>query len=375
MGTAPLEAYDALAVVAHSMGGLVAQRSKVDHDAGNRIGNLILFCTPSLGLKKAAAGSWLTEQTRDLAENSGFIRALRADWTRRYGDIPPFRFAAVAGESDDFVPFATCHDAFREPYRQAVPGDHLQAVKPTDRGSRSVRLVVDNLCGRDVVHTAVDSARLAVEQRDFRRAQEALEPRAAELDKEGLVLLALSLDGLGRSQDAIRVLEEASRRAGLSTDAAGVLGGRIKRRWLANRVASDLERALELYQVGLAGAEAEENDEQVFYHAINIAFLRLIDSPTASAAPKLALEAAAKARDAAERSTRSDHWRLATIGDAQAIGGDFAGACESYRLAMAREPSHRERDSIYDQAVRIAARLYGRREIEQIQEIFGVTRR
>ena len=55
--TEPLIRYRSLALVAHSMGGLIVQRALIDDPSlANRTNNVILFGTPSAGLRKA---SWL----------------------------------------------------------------------------------------------------------------------------------------------------------------------------------------------------------------------------------------------------------------------------------------------------------------------------
>ena len=51
---APFHRYDALAFIAHSMGGLVVQRALVEHDTlAHRVSHVLLFGTPSFGLVKA----------------------------------------------------------------------------------------------------------------------------------------------------------------------------------------------------------------------------------------------------------------------------------------------------------------------------------
>jgi predicted negative regulator of RcsB-dependent stress response len=52
---------------------------------------------------------------------------------------------------------------------------------------------------------------------------------------------------------------------------------------------------------------------------------------------------------------RRDKWRLATEGEAHLILGNSDQAIESYRHALATEPSPREVDSMYQQAVRVAS--------------------
>ena len=101
----PLRRYRSLAVVAHSMGGLVVQRALVD-DPGlaNRADKVILFGTPSAGLRKA---SWLVfwkRQLKNMAIGSEFITTLRKDWAARFEPEPGFGLMVIAGEQDQFVP-------------------------------------------------------------------------------------------------------------------------------------------------------------------------------------------------------------------------------------------------------------------------------
>ena len=70
----PLRRYGSLALVAHSMGGLIVQRALVDEpELADRTDKVILFGTPSAGLHKA---SWLVfwkRQLRNMARaDSGF---------------------------------------------------------------------------------------------------------------------------------------------------------------------------------------------------------------------------------------------------------------------------------------------------------------
>ena len=66
------------------------------------------------------------------------------------------------------------------------------------------------------------------------------------LDSDALASLALALEGLGRGAEALSVLEKHFKGGTSSTDAQGILAGRLKRRWLVGRVQSDLDRAKQL---------------------------------------------------------------------------------------------------------------------------------
>ena len=60
----PLSTYESVALVAHSMGGLIVQKALVDDaDLPGRTSHVLLFGTPSAGLRKA---SWLSFLKRQL---------------------------------------------------------------------------------------------------------------------------------------------------------------------------------------------------------------------------------------------------------------------------------------------------------------------
>src|SRR5207249_2632860 len=62
-----LQKYQTIAILAHSMGGLVVQRALVD-DAhfSDKVSHLFLFGTPSNGLKKTSFVTFLKPQLRDM---------------------------------------------------------------------------------------------------------------------------------------------------------------------------------------------------------------------------------------------------------------------------------------------------------------------
>jgi pimeloyl-ACP methyl ester carboxylesterase len=99
----PLARYEALAIIAHSMGGLAVQRAVLNSgDPRARVQHVILFGTPSGGLTKARLVWRLKRQLRDMAKGGAFITKLREDWSAQFGSTMPFQFTAVAGENDEF---------------------------------------------------------------------------------------------------------------------------------------------------------------------------------------------------------------------------------------------------------------------------------
>ena len=141
----PLSEYRSIALVAHSMGGLVAQQALLDPQTRARISHLFMFGTPSMGIGKANLFRGANRQARDMATGSAFITNLRAAWPDVYGDGTAFKLRVVAGERDAFVLPASSIEPFPDETRFVVPGDHATMIKPAGIESPGVQLVVASL--------------------------------------------------------------------------------------------------------------------------------------------------------------------------------------------------------------------------------------
>jgi tetratricopeptide (TPR) repeat protein len=117
---------------------------------------------------------------------------------------------------------------------------------------------------------------------------------------------------------------------------------------MLERRKEDYDRALKLYSDALQLALTEAKPDQIYYHAINVAFLKL-----ASGDRSHALEAAQQALDYAQQGDLIQ-WRLATRGEGFLMLGNVAGAIESYKQALAATSVVREIESMYKQAMWIA---------------------
>lgn len=367
-----LSGYASVAVVAHSMGGLVAQRAVLDTGLlDGRLSHLMLFGTPSAGLVKAVMFSLLKLQLGDMAKDGEFVKRLREDWDARIGPHPSsFAFRTIAGESDAFVQSWSSLGPFAIELQEAVPGNHLEIVRPQSRSDPSYDLFRRVLRGGAAAHSVTETARLAVERGEFLRAIALLEPGFESLDAEAVVTLALALDSEGRDARALQVLEEwgGNHR---HTDRRGALAGRLKRRWLLTRQRHDIERALDLYGSGVADAVAAGDSAQAFYHAINVAFLLIAATRDDEPVPPGALEAAATAEKHCQLAPPSP-WRTATLGEAKLVLGDLEGAAGDYEAASAAAATVRDRNSMYSQATALAARVHGAAGRERIDRAFGI---
>ena len=113
---APLRRYSSIALVAHSMGGLVVQRALVDDpELARRTDKVVLFGTPSAGLRRASWAFFWKRQLRNMAKGSAFITELRRDWDARFRPEPGFDLMVVAGERDQFVPSESSLDSLSSP--------------------------------------------------------------------------------------------------------------------------------------------------------------------------------------------------------------------------------------------------------------------
>lgn len=368
----PFANYRAIAIAAHSMGGLVVQRAVLDDkDLVGRVSHTIFFGTPSGGLRKAGFVRGLKRQFRDMGQASVFITDLRQRWDDQFVEGYPFELRTVAGDRDEFVPSSSSLAPFPDSLQRVVPGNHVAIVKPESADSQSAHLVVDALTGGPSSLGVIDTARLALERKEFRNVVDVLLPRAESLDDGALVILALALDGLGRGEEGIGILDRWYKGGGRTADVLGTLGGRFKRRWLAERVAADLYRARELYETGLDIATRQADYEQAYYHAINIAFLDLVSaSPSSGIQPEAERMARIAQQHCAEAPESS--WRLATQAEAELILGDLEQAAELYSKAIELATSSRDVDSMYSQAIRVAEHKYGKDGVRAIEKTFGM---
>ena len=359
--------YDCIALVAHSMGGLIAQRAVLDSDCfDGRLSHLVLFGTPSAGLVKAGLARLLKFQLRDMDQSGTFISQLRADWARKFGNGSPFALLSVAGEIDAFVPSTSSLDPFPISQQAAIPGNHLEIVRPSTRDDLAYDILRSVLRGDAPPHAVTDTARLAVERREFQHAVDLLEPRVAEIDDNAIVTLSLALESLGRSQAALDVIETwADGRDRL--DPQGVLAGRLKRRWLLERRQADFDRALLLYTESRAAAIDSGNFAQAYYQGINVAFLLLAATADHDPIPQAALEAARLALAHVELAPPNP-WATATRGEALLLLSQFDDAIAAYRLGSRLIEFHSQNKTV-------AARMIAEKKVSGHRSYRVATRR
>lgn len=350
--TTPFNQYERLVLVAHSMGGLVVQRAVLDSEPLRYLTDLVvLFGTPSGGLRGANWVARLKPQLRDMSQNGQFIKTLRRDWNDLWaaGD-PGFRFWTVAGSEDEFVPRSSSLDPFLEEQQAIVPGNHLQIVRVDGDGAsdRGVSFLINAMSKDAQPAGRWNAANLAVQRGDFQEAIRRLEPNAADLHDEAVGSLAMAYACTGKPAKAVRLLEKRLDDTS-DTDAMGILAGRLKRTWLHERTRRNAGRSLKLYRRALDIAEGNGDHAQAYYHAINVAFLERAYRKDAEAASSFARKALEHCRLAPP-----DSWRTATEAEAHLYLREFDHAVDQYREFVQAVGKPWEMTSAYLQARTLA---------------------
>lgn len=362
----PFQDYKALALIGHSMGGLILQKALVqDPQLAQRVKHVFLFGTPSGGLGKAGWLRFWKRQLKNMSAGSSFITDLRAKWKGLYGAQSPFKLLVVAGASDQFVPPTSSLEPFDAQWQRVVLGDHLSIVKPNDSSSPSVTLVTATLnTGTTPAPDTASELRLAAERpmAGVSNLVQKAEASQSQMSAKMIVDAALALERTGKRPEAIALLERYKER---DTDIKGTYGGRLKRIWLETDQKEYAERALAEYQSALNAALNAKDSEQIYYHAINVAFLKFVfadDAVEAQGMAALALEHAMP--------VGNDIWKTATVAEAHLYFGRIDESLKEYRRLLSLGAEAWKLQSASLQAGRIAAKLKNRALAEELETIF-----
>ena len=347
--------YKCIAIIAHGLGGLVAQRAILDLNSKNRerISHLLLFATPSKGLKSSALEKLWNRKYRELSAEGDFISKLRKDWDSIFGNSYPFTFRAIAATYDEFVTVESSLQPFDKKYHVTFTANHFSLVKPKSEDDDSYHLILNLLTKTafEKQHTDDEEVNLLLEE--YETVIDKLLPNVNELDRRGLEQLIFALEGMNRSEEAMSILH-TNELAKNDSDLLGILGGRYKRKYLKSFIAKDGEEALKYYSQALKMAQDKKDSKQIYYHAINLAFLNLIiknDQSSMQEFAKLALENC-------EKDPFNSLWKLATLAEANLYLGNLETSKEFYEKA-ASMAGQREKISIHTNAYTAYTSLMG----------------
>jgi len=128
--------YKSIALVCHSLGGLVARKyllEEVKRGSNTRIDKLLLYAVPNHGAGLASVGnlmSWRHNQLRQLCRTSDFLEELNADWNK-FEMRKQVQVTYVAGGQDGAVTKQSAVDQWGEVgVHLILNADHRSVVKP-----------------------------------------------------------------------------------------------------------------------------------------------------------------------------------------------------------------------------------------------------
>jgi pimeloyl-ACP methyl ester carboxylesterase len=341
--------YDRIAIVAHSLGGLVAQKAilGLDTDDRNRISHLIMFGTPSNGISpEVLTKQWNTKYS-EMSSEGDFIKSLRKEWKNTFNDKYPFKLKVVASTEDEFVSIDSCHLPFSEEYHEFVDAKHLLMVKPENEKDDAYTLILNTLTGSKFFNQYTNKEEINLTLGKYDSVVKELLPRIDDLDKRGLTQLIFALEGLERKDEIYDILKTHRLTQSINTnsDLMGIIGGRHKRDYLKTYSYKSSQLSHEYYSKGLQVSVENKVHCQIYYHAINLAFLSIVTDPETG---KSEMKKYAKqALDATELC--DDNWKFDTIAEANMYLGNLDTAKEFY-IKASEDFEIREKLSMYTNA-------------------------
>ena len=340
------EDYTRIAIVAHSLGGLVAQRAiaNLKPEYQQKISHLIMFGTPSNGIDAALLSKLWNNKYKDMSSDGAFITKLRNDWNTSFKDGFPFKLKVAAATNDEYVSTTSCYGPFEKSVCETINGNHLSMVKPEDENSDAYDLILNTLNDNEFYNKYTNKEEINLTLGKYDAVVKELLPKVNDLDPNGLRQLIFALEGLDRKDEAITILNENVMAKG-NTDLMGILGGRYKRAYLNTFSKSDGDSAFNYYLKALEIAEKEENYGQIYYHAINLAFLSLVISGNESKMIKYAKQALE-----ATENCRNNLWKYATVAEANMYLDNMDKAKEFYAKAAEMANDIRQKISMHTNA-------------------------
>ncbi|RLD29121.1 MAG: hypothetical protein DRI70_02700 [Bacteroidetes bacterium] len=322
--------YDRIAIVAHSLGGLVVQDALVhlDENQLKRISHVLLFATPSNGISAKGLKGLYNCNITELNEDGSYIRSLRKDWKEQFSEGTPFKLRVISATNDEFISIESVFDSFPKKNRVTIEGNHYSLVQPKSKESDSFELIMNTLSNSEFYQKFSSSEAINIALGEYEAVVHKLLPKKDTLNLKGVRNLIFALEGLDRHEEVLEILH-GHKLARENTDLLGILGGRYKRKFLNTLSEDDAAKATEYYSKGLELSEIKEDHEQIYYHAINLAFLSLVNEEDKQAMR----EYAQQALDAAEADPFDSMWKKATLAEANMYLGNLKEAKALYSEA------------------------------------------
>ena len=337
--------YDRIAIVAHSLGGLIAQKAIVNlsEDLRSKISHVLLLGTPNYGIEAAKLTKLWNNKYQELSSTGDFIISLRNEWDFIFKNKYPFTLKVAAAIDDEYVNIASSFGSFPEEYCETIAGNHLSMVKPTDEFNDCYMLIVNTLTNNEFYNKYTNKEEINIALGKYDAVIKKLLPISNSLDIDGLRQLVFSLEGIDRKKEALEIITNHPL-AKDNGDLFGIIGGRYKRSYLLNYSKEDGDKSFEYYSKGLDIAIKENNLNQIYYQAINLAFISIVVKGNETEMLKYANQALEAAN-----ACRNNLWKYATIAEAN-LYLDNLDVAKEYYLKAAELSGIREKISMYTNA-------------------------
>ncbi len=293
-----------------------------------------MFGTPNNGIDKKLIKLDRYKNFKALSSDSDFITTLRKDWKKLFKGNPPFDTKVVFAINDEYVSRDSCFAGFNKSCQEVVDGKHLTMVKPKSEENDSYNLIISTLdSDLEFYNQYTNKNEINLALGNYNAVLKKLLPYyEGEIDPNDLYdneirQIVFAYEGLGQKQKALDFLEKAFEHVGNQNDFLGFFGGRHKREYLKTADSQEGELAFHYYAEGLKLARKKRNHSQKYYHAINLAFLSIVLKNE----PKKMRSFAQYALRDAKKS--KDHWKWATIAEANMYLGNLGKAKRYYRKA------------------------------------------
>ena len=355
--------YDRIAIVAYSLGGLVAQKAILNLNTENRdrISHLLLFATPSNGITSNAVKKLWKNKIYELVQGQRFIVGLRKNWNDTFKDKLPFTFKAVTATKDDYITADSSLAPFKKEDWVTVSGNHFTIVNVENKENDSYNLILNTLSNNEFFNIYTNKQEINLVLGEYDAIIRELEPKLDELDERGLEHLIDALECTGRINDAEKILKTHPL-AKNDADMINLLGDLYKRKYLDNSKLSDGELAFDYYSKALKLAKKNKQTEQICKNAINLAFLNLMLEEDYNDMKTFALDAI----NAAKEFEFDKLWKLRALAEGHLYLNELETSNMYYEKAS-KKASIKEKIEIYTNAYTAYAALS---DIENREEIF-----
>ena len=353
--------YNQIALLGYSLGGLVVQQAitQLGKSEIRRISHVMLLASPNAGIPEDQAEQIWNRKYKDLASNQPFISKLRSAWQAQFPKKFPFSLKVVAGTQDHAISLESNFGPFDDSECITIAGDHLNLLKGDDRENDAYQLIFQSLNNRRFFHRFTSKEEIEVTLGEYRTVVDRLLPNADDLDVRSMKQLVFALEGLGRVDEIMDLLQEHPL-AKRNTQLLGIIGGRLKRKYLESQSFSTALEAMKFYEQGLEISESREDWGEAYYHSINLAFLALLAMDD-----RIEMKSyAKKALMFTERESGEGLWKEATRAEAYLYLNQIEESREHYEVA-ANLADIREKLSIHTNAYQAFVGLRGKADQQE----------